>query len=227
MGGKETELLRFDCFDNDARYHYGPEKQNERIMLDPTVTGHPIGWTIKQLGTSLAPMLTRAGYEEHANQLDPDLVAQTLPEVDVTARQLDVEARDTVTHNRGEPVIVARNIRFGLEMRTVGKDGGPAIHVLGDVAGQEVELLAFDCFRLNPHYHYGPRCKNERIFIDKTVVPDALAWTLTLFKNGKLPKMLERAGYPSIVAALDEDLVAAKVCEVESALQAMTAAAAA
>jgi hypothetical protein len=27
-------------------------------------------------------------------------------------------------------------------------DGGIAIHVLGDIAGQEVELLAFDCFRI-------------------------------------------------------------------------------
>jgi hypothetical protein len=61
---------------------------------------------------------------------------------------------------------------------------------------------------------------------NKTVVSDALAWTLALFKNGKLPKMLERAGYPTIAAALDEDLVAAKVCEVESTLQAMTAASA-
>jgi hypothetical protein len=39
-----------------------------------------------------------------------------------------------------------------------------AIHVLSDMAGQEIELLAFDCFRMNPHYHYGPRNRNERIF---------------------------------------------------------------
>ena len=35
VAGKPTELLRFDCFDVDAHYHYGPEKKNERIMLDP------------------------------------------------------------------------------------------------------------------------------------------------------------------------------------------------
>jgi hypothetical protein len=93
------------------------------------------------------------------------------------------------------------------------------------VAGQEIELLAFDCFRVNPHYHYGPRYKNERIFIDKTVVPDSLAWTLDLFKSGKLPAMLKRAGYPTIAAALDEDLVADKVREVESTLKAMAEAA--
>lgn len=26
QGGKEAELLRFDCFDTDPHYHYGPEK---------------------------------------------------------------------------------------------------------------------------------------------------------------------------------------------------------
>lgn len=225
VGENESELLRFDCFDNNAHYHYGPENQNERIMLDPAVTGNPIGWTLKQLRAHLPAMLTRAGYEKLANQLDADLVSQKLPEVEAAARQMEVAKRDNVTHNRGEPIIEAGNIRFGLEMRTVDPDGGPAIHVLGDVAGQEIELLAFDCFRVNPHYHYGPRYKNERIFIDKTVVPDSLAWTLDLFKSGKLPVMLKRAGYPTIAAALDEDLVADKVCEVESTLKAMAEAA--
>jgi hypothetical protein len=190
-------------------------------MLDPIVTGNPIGWTIKQLRTALPAMLSRAGYPELAEQVDVDLLAQKLPEVESMARQLAVEERDNVIHNRGNPIIEAGNIRFGLEMRTVGPDGGPAIHVLGDVAGQEIELLAFDCFGANPHYHYGPRYKNERIFIDRTVVPDSLTWTLTLFKNGKLPTMLRRAGYPTIAAALDEDLVNDKIQEVESTLRAM------
>lgn len=225
-GGTETELLRFDCFDDNAHYHYGPATKNERIMLDPIVTGNPIGWTIKQLRSALPAMLKRAGYAELAAQVDVDLVARKLPEVESTARQMAVEERDNVVHNRGNPVIEAGNVRFGLEMRTVGKDGGPAIHVLGDVAGQEIELLAFDCFGANPHYHYGPRYKNERIFIDRTVVSDSLSWTLDLFKRGKLPAMLTRAGYPTIAAALDEDLVRDKIDEVESTLRAMAEASA-
>ena len=66
-------------------------------------------------------------------------------------------------------------IRFGLEMRTLPDDGGLAIHVLSDLAGppgapytEETEILAFDCFRELPHYHYGPRNKNHRIYWDKT-----------------------------------------------------------
>lgn len=159
-------------------------------------------------------MLTRAGYHDLVSQLDASLIARKLPEVEAAAREMDAKERHYTLHNRGEPVIEAGNIRFGLEMRTVGADGGPAIHVLGDVAGQEIELLAFDCFCVNPHYHDGPRYKNERIFIDATVVPDSLEWTLDLFQNGKLPVMLERAGYPTIAAALDADLVTARVSEV-------------
>ena len=91
------------------------------------------------------------------------------------------------------------------------------------VSGEEIELLAFDCFRVNPHYHYGPRAKNERIFWDKTSVPDTLKWTLEQFSEGKLPAMVARAGYPGIVAEMDRDLIRDKVREIESKTAAMVA----
>lgn len=221
VGGKETELLRFDCFDNHPHYHYGPENGNVRIMLDPTVTGNPLRWTLTQLRSKLPAMLARAGYAELATQIDPYLLTQKLAEVEAKACEMALKERNTVRHNRGTEVIEAGNIRFGLEMRTVGQDGGIAIHVLGDVAKQEVELLAFDCFRINPHYHYGPMAKNERIFWDTTLVPDTFRWTIDQFKCGKLAAMLERAGYPTIAAALDEALIAAKLPEVEARAQEM------
>ena len=65
-----------------------------------------------------------------------------------------------------------------------------AIHVLSELAGntgrvftEETELLAFDCFWDGPHYHYGPRNKNHRIYWDKTLVPDPLSWCLDQFKT--------------------------------------------
>jgi hypothetical protein len=226
VAGKETELLRFDCFDNRPHYHYGPENKNIRIMLDPTVVGNSIGWTMTQLRSKLPAMLARAGYEALALQIDPYLLTQTLAEVEAKARAMALEQRNTVRHNRGTEIIEAGNIRFGLEMRTVGPDGGIAIHVLSDVAGQEVELLAFDCFRTYPHYHYGPMSKNERIFWDTTLVPNAFQWTLAQFKAGKLPAMLQRAGYPTVAAALDDRIIAAKLPEVEARAQEMLQAAA-
>jgi hypothetical protein len=221
VDGQETELLRFDCFDNHPHYHYGPVKHNTRIMLDPTVAGNPIGWSIAQLRSKLPAMLARAGYESVAVQLDPALLTQTLGEVERQARDMALRQRNTVRHNRGSEIIEAGNIRFGLEMRAVGQDGGMAIHVLGDIAGQEVELLTFDCFRTYPHYHYGPMNKNERIFWDTTLVSNPLAWTLGQFKAGKLPGMLERAGYPTVAAALDTGLIAATLPAIEAKTQEM------
>jgi len=221
VDGKERQLLRFDCFDNNPHYHYDPENTNVRIMLDTTLTGNPLRWTITQLRRKLPAMLGRAGYDQLGLQIDPSLLMPALDEVEARAGEMAVRQRRTVRHNRGTQVIEAGNIRFGLEMRATGRDGGIAIHVLGDIAGQEVELLAFDCFRIHPHYHYGPTYKNERIFWDTTLVPDPLAWTLGQFKSGKLPAMLARAGYPTVAAALDEGLIAAKLPEVEERAQAM------
>ena len=168
-------------------------------MLDPTVTGNPLRWTMTQLRRKLPAMLGRAGYAQIALEIDPSRLLPALDEVEAKALEMALRKRRTVRHNRGTDVIEAGNIRFGLEMRVAGQgDGGIAIHV----------LLAFDCFRIYPHYHYGPMYKNERIYLDKTLVPDPFKWALEQFKSGRLPAMLTRAGYPTVAAALDEGLVA-------------------
>ena len=231
IDGKEVEILRFDCFDQHPHYHYGLAKKNERLFLDKTTAGNPIGWTMTQLRTRLPEMVRRAGYDELADQLNNHqqaaFVATKLSEAEATARDMASKERRTVTHNRGDEVIEAGNIRFGLEFRDLPaiNDGGLAIHVLGDVAGQEIELLAFDCFQRAPHYHYGPRNKDVRIYWDSTVVPDSLRWTLDQFKAGNLPSMIERAGYPGVVAELDQDLILSKLeTEVEPRALAIRAA---
>ena len=214
-GGKETTLLRFNCFDLERSYVYGPESVNKICRMDPTVDGNPIGWSVKQIRTRLPDMLRRSKYEDIAQEVDVQAVARTLAEVESTARVLFASGRNTVKHNRGTEMFEAGNFRFGLELRKqVGGDGGLAIHVLADLAGtpgrtymEETELLAFDCFREAPHYHYGPRNKNHRIFWDKTLVPDPLEWTLEQFKSGKLRDMIQRAGYPGVAADYDETVV--------------------
>jgi len=216
--GNQTELLRFDCFDQVPHYHYAPLGKNERRELDKTTAGNPLGWTLRQLRTRLPEMLEHAGFGEVAGRLDGELLASKLDEVEHEARSMAQTQRRIVIHNRGDQVIEAGNIRFGLEHREVGAGRGVTIHVLSDVAGQEIELLAFDCFDKGPHYHYGPRNQDVRISWDPTLVPDTLTWTLDQFKGGRLPAMIERAGYPTIAAALDRELVAETlVREVEPA----------
>src|SRR5262245_59055702 len=160
--GVMRELLRFDCFDQLPHYHYAPLDRNERIFLDKTTAGNPLGWTLKQLRNRLPEMLERAGYDDVVSSLDRDLVASKMDEVEETARTIAQTQRRYVIHKRGDPVIEAGNVRFGLEYRHVGEDRGLTIHVLSDVAGQEIELLAFDCFEKAPHYHYGPRNQDVR-----------------------------------------------------------------
>ncbi|MEM9683563.1 MAG: hypothetical protein AAF942_09885 [Pseudomonadota bacterium] len=223
IGGKMVPMLRFNCFDLERSYTYAPEGKSKLCRMDPIVDGNPIGWSVRQMRTKLPEMLTAAGYEDVAGKLDMKLIAEKLSEVEETARQDAINKRRTVKHNRGTDMYEAGNIRFGLEMRTLGDDGGLAIHVLTDVAGtpsdaysEEAEILAFDCFRKAPHYHYGPRFKNHRIYWDKTIVPDPLEWTLDVFKAGKLRPMIEAAGYPDVATGLDEQLIASLIPAMEA-----------
>ncbi len=230
--GKEETLLRFNCFDIEKSYIYGPEKENKLFRMDSTVDGNPIGWTIKQIRTKLPEMLRQAGYPDIADKVDVESVAVALSQVESSAREKYTTERNTVKHNRGTDILEAGNIRFGLEMRKqAGGDGGLAIHVLADLAGtpgrvftEETELLAFDCFREAPHYHYGPRNKNHRIFWDRTLIPDTLGWTMEQFKSRKLGAMLERAGYPGVAADLDHDLIDSIMPEMEKRAREMDAA---
>jgi hypothetical protein len=215
VGGKETTLLRFNCFDLERSYVYGPEKENKLRRMDPTVDGNPIAWSVKQIKEKLPEMLKTAGYEDIAGKVNQQEVAKVLGDVESAARKAFATERNTVKHNRGTDHFEAGNFRFGLELRKqAGGDGGLAIHVLADLAGtpgktyvEETEMLAFDCFRQAPHYHYGPRNKNHRIFWDKTLVPDTLEWTLEQFRTGRLKDMIARAGYPGIAADYDQTAV--------------------
>ena len=217
-------LLRFNCFDLERSYVYGPGGKDKKFRMDHTVDGNPIGWSVRTIRESLPVMVEEAGYPEIASQLDMAAVSASLEEVENIARAKFMADRNTVKHNRGTDIFEAGNIRFGLEMRRQASgDGGLAIHVLSDLSGntgrvftEETELLAFDCFWDGPHYHYGPRNKNHRIYWDKTLVPDPLGWCLDQFKTKKLKAMLDRAGYPGVAADLDEELVAAVLPNVEA-----------
>ena len=222
IDGKDTEILRFDCFDQAPHYHYGPENHNIRLHLDKTTAGNPLGWTMGNLRDSLSDMVRRSGYEDLAFGLEAaPLSAELLDEVEATGRRMSLEGRRTVHHmmpemQEGDKVTIG-NIKFGLEYRHLPQinDQGMAIHVLSDIAGQEVELLAFDCFQNGPHYHYGPRNQDIRVYWDVTTSGETLRWTLDQFKAGKLRSMITRAGYPTIANDVDEELVQAKLPSIE------------
>jgi hypothetical protein len=228
VSGKQTSLLRFNCFDLERSYVYGPENPElttpgrvgggygVHCRMDPITDGNPITWTIGILGKKLPQMLERAGYKSVADATDLEAVRKILPEVEAHARETFMTKRNTVKHNRGTEIFEAGNIRFGLEMRRQKNgDGGLAIHVLADIGGskgkayvEETEVLAFDCFWNGAHYHYGPRNKNHRTNWDLTVIDDPLDWTFDQIESRKLAPMIDRAGYPGVAADLDNEKIA-------------------
>jgi hypothetical protein len=251
IAGKETALLRFNCFDQERSYVYGPENPDleivgpmmlgplprsrdsmgQRYRMDPIADGNPIGWTIRTLEKKLPKMLERAGYPQIAATADFAEVNRILPEVEACAREFFAAKRNTVKHNRGTHIFEVGNIRFGLEMRRLPiGDGGLAVHVLADIGGtkensyvEETEILAFDCFWDGPHYHYGPRNKNHRVYWDTTLVEDPLGWVFEQIENRKLGAMIERAGYPGVAADLDLDKIAAMLPAIKKQAREMQA----
>ena len=196
--GQDTEILRFDCFDQMPHYHYGPANHNIRLNMDKTTVGNPFGWTLDNLRTKLPAMIQRAGYEDLAAEVEANPVAAAvLDEVEAKGRQMAVGMRRTVTHKfermLEEDVFTVGNLRIGLEYRILPQANteGLAIHVLSDVADQNVELLAFDCFVNGPHYHYGPRNQDIRIYWDTTTSGETLRWTIDQFYAGNMKKMVE------------------------------------
>jgi hypothetical protein len=224
VNGEEVELLRFDCFDHQPHYHYGPQNRNERLMLDTTTEGAPLDWALSSIREQLPQMVRRAGYTELADQINVKELGSALEEMESVARKMSREDRKTVVHNRGDVVVDAGPIRFGIEFRELKADRGIAIHVLGDVGGEEIELLTFDCFEKAPHYHYGPRARNQRLYLDTTTTPDPLRWALDLFKGGKLAPMLQRAGYADHAAGLNPSVLIERTAEVEKVALEMRAA---
>ena len=84
----------------------------------------------------------------------------------------------------------SRSCRIHVDNRSLDNDGGPSVRVFGDVDGKSVQLLRFDCFRKNPHYHYDPAGKNDMHSIDETSIPDSVSWTTVSYTHLTLPTIL-------------------------------------
>ena len=117
-----------------------------------------------------------------------------------------------------EKVFDVGGVELHVDQRNFGSDGGPSVRVYGEADGENIQLLRFDCFRKDPHYHYDPSGKNDQRSLDKTSVPDSVAWTIEqLGKN--LVEMIHTAGYASVAEEVDQTAVAQVLPEVESLMR--------
>ena len=117
-----------------------------------------------------------------------------------------------------EKVFQVGGVELHVDNRNFGSDGGPSVRVYGAVDGENVQLLRFDCFRKDPHYHYDPSGKNDQRHLDKASVPDSVAWTIEqLGKN--LAEMIQTAGYATVAEGVDQTAVTQVLSEVESLMR--------
>ena len=85
---ERTEYLRFDCFDEEPHYHYlFPSQPYQRwVPYDPVANGPMLDWALDRLRTRVAEMLSLAGGEDLAGQLDGPALAEALDAVEAAAR---------------------------------------------------------------------------------------------------------------------------------------------
>jgi hypothetical protein len=207
--GKSVQLLRFDCFDLAPHFHYDPDGKNNFLRMDTSKVSDPIGWTMDYLRGNAASLVRIAGYSALAAEVDEAAVTAALPTVEKAMR----DSIPTET-----PGLEACGLRFAVAYRTTSHDRGPSLQILGDVDGQPVQLLRFDCFENEPHFHYDPQGKNNRIFLNTGRVEDPIAWSMD-YLRGNFGPLVRIAGYGKIADRLDETALAAVLPGVEKALR--------
>src|SRR5437867_12829958 len=100
-------------------------------------------------------------------------------------------------------------LRFNVRYANVRTgDRGPSLRIYGDVEGKPVQLLRFDCFEDQPHFHYDPEGKNNQLRLNKTKVSDPIAWSMD-YLRGNVASHVRIAGHSALADALDEPALTA------------------
>lgn len=121
---------------------------------------------------------------------------------------------DVARENFDLNVAEGRQVLDDIEELVVEPAEGVSIHVFGADGG---EFLRFDCFDVEPHYHYidPERPWVNRFTFDPVAHGDMLEWTLTALRT-RLVEMLSRTEPGARLAAgVDHATVAAALDEVE------------
>jgi hypothetical protein len=72
-------ILRFDCFYKNPHYHIGPSGgESAAYKMKDEGIADPVRWTLEQLKTRFPSMVKQAGYEEIAEKIDQQVVAENL-----------------------------------------------------------------------------------------------------------------------------------------------------
>ena len=90
MAGPENEgkrILRFDCFYKNPHYHVGASGgENAAHKMKDEGVEDPVRWTLEQLRTRFPAMVKQAGYEEIAERIDQQAIADHLTRLEPEIR---------------------------------------------------------------------------------------------------------------------------------------------
>ena len=212
----DTTLLRFNCFDIEKSYMYGPEGKNKLCRMDPTVDGNPIMWSVKQIRNNLTTMLKEAGYEDVAGKVNMGEVrggpgrARVLRSRDLRHRPQHREAQPGPRHLSRQATSASG---WNCASRLAATAAWPFTFwptwpaLLAGPTPKRPSFWPLTASGTLPTTTMAPGTRTTGIFWDRTLVPDTLEWTLTRFKNKDLRDMIARAGYPGVAADLDQDLI--------------------
>ena len=207
--GKPVQLLRFDCFEQEPHFHYDPDGKNNLLRMDRANVSDPITWSMDYLRGNVASLVRIAGYRALADEVDEAALTAALPTVEKALR-------DSIPAEM--QAMAASGLCFTVEYRNTRTDRGPSLQVLGDVDGKRTQLLRFDCFEHEPHFHYDPDGKNNRIFLNTARVSDPIAWSMD-YLRGNFASLVRIAGYGKLADQLDEAALTAALPGVEKALR--------
>jgi hypothetical protein len=177
--------------------------------MDKANVSDPIIWSMDYLRGNVASLVRIAGYQALANEVDEAVLTAALPTVEKALR-------DSIPAEM--QAMAASGLCFTVEYRHTSHDRGPSLQVLGDVDGKRTQLLRFDCFEHEPHFHYDPDGKNNRIFLNTTRVSDPIAWSMD-YLRGNFASLVRIAGYGKLADQLDEAALAGLLPGVEKALR--------
>jgi hypothetical protein len=111
----------------------------------------------------------------------------------------------------------AAPLRITTESRRTADDEGLTIRVFGTVGDRERQVLRFDCFQNDPHYHYDPDERDEQHHMRDESIDDPMEWTLHRLERS-LAEMIRRAGYGTLADQVDTAAVARLLPVIREAL---------
>jgi len=77
--GAGKRILRFDCFYKNPHYHVGASAgENAARKMKEEGIDDSVRWTLDQLKTRFPAMVKQAGYDEIAERIDPQAIADQL-----------------------------------------------------------------------------------------------------------------------------------------------------